>query len=224
MTIKATKLITDPAPDVDLTLVRNDTLTTPDNKLLCRSDSSGSADRSWLWAFVIPLALVYPLPFFQVVFSDDPKSGHEGGPGCAAASLFPRQILVPDTNFKVLFLYLRVVVNQDGITAGGTMKRVVRDAAVSIEGPNDVDVFRGQTSVTARFSVKARDLRPPLSIEWSGAQFDHPHGFNTAATLLVGSQLQIQEQRNLTVKVRDADHHTVEATHALTIHIRPDER
>src|SRR6185369_5909406 len=36
MTIKATKLITDPAPDVDLTLVRNDTLTTPDNKLLCR--------------------------------------------------------------------------------------------------------------------------------------------------------------------------------------------
>ena len=224
MTIKATKLITDPAPDVDLTLVRNDTLTTPDNKLLCRSDSSGSADRSWLWAFVIPLALVYPLPFFQVVFSDDPKSGHEGGPGCAAASLFPRQILVPDTNFKVVFQYLRVVVNQDGITAGGTMKSVGRDAAVSIEGPNDVDVFRGQTSVTARFSVKARDLRPPLSIEWSGAQFDHPHGFNTAATLLVGSQLQVQEHRNLTVKVRDADHHTVEATHALTIHIRPDER
>jgi hypothetical protein len=225
LTIKATKLITDPAPDVDLTLVRKDTLTALNEEIRCHSDSSGSADRNWLWAFVIPLALVYPLPFFQVVFSEDPKSGHEGGPGCAAAALFPRQILIPDTDSKMVFRYERVGVNQAGITAAGRIGvPVTRDQAVSIGGPTDLNAFRGQTSASGRFTIGLRDMRPPVSIDWSGAEFEHPHGFNTEATFLIGAQTELQIQRNLTVRVKDADHQTAEATHGLTIHIRPDER
>ena len=221
MTVTATKLITDPAPDVDLTLVRNDTLSVTDSKLRCHSDSSTSSDRSWLWAFVIPLGLVYPLPIFQVAFSDDPRPGHDSGPGCAAAALFPKQVLIPNTNFKLVFGYQRVVVNTEGITAGGGMRTIGRDPAVTIEGPSDVNVIRGQKSVVAPFTIRMREMRPPFSVTWSGAQFEHPHGITTDATFLIGAPLQ--EQRVVTVKVSDADHNKVETTHRLTIHIRPDE-
>jgi hypothetical protein len=223
MTVTATKLITDPAPDVDLTIVRNDTLTVTDSKLRCHSDSKTSSDRSWLWAFVIPLGLVYPLPIFQVAFSDDPKPGHDSGPGCAAAALFPSQVLIPNTNFKLVFAYQRVVVNAEGITAGGGMRTLGRDPVVSIEGPSDLNVIRGQASVSARFTIRAREVRAPLSVTWSGAQFEHPHGISTDATFFIDEKLHLQEQRTLTVTVIDADHNTVKGTHRLTIHIRPDE-
>jgi len=64
-------------------------------------------------------------------------------------------------------------------------------------------------------------MRPPFSVTWSGAQFEHPHGITTDATFLIVAPLQ--EQRVVTVKVSDADHNKVETTHRLTIHIRPDE-
>jgi hypothetical protein len=223
MTIKATKLITDPAPDVELTLVRNDTLSVRDSKLRCHSDSSATSDRSALWAFVIPLALVFPIPFFQVATSSDPESGHEGGPGCAAAAMYPSQVLIPNTNFKLVFEYQRVVVNAAGITAGGGMRTLGRDSAVSIVGPKDLNVIRGLPSAGGRFTLTTRDLRPPLSITWSGAQFTHPHQTSTDATFPVGAQLHLQEERVVKVTVTDADNHTVESNHHLTIHIRPDE-
>src|SRR5205085_10265591 len=136
--------------------------------------------------------------------ADTPHPGE--GAGCGAASLIPREILIP-LGLKVVASYGRLNVSSGGIFTGGSFVTVARVPQVLLFGPTQISVEAGNTSVLRAFGLRTEDLRPALQIVWGGDGLPSSPGaqstgirFNLGATH-AGQVLT----RHVSVRVTDAD-------------------
>ncbi len=216
-----------PWPDVDFTLTTTDTLSVSGGQVNCTSQRNLDVDTSWL-NFLTGLFLIL-LPPLGIVFlveriivgSADAPSG-DAGPGCAAAKLIPREILIPGGQ-KVVPSYSRIEVSSGGIFAGGTFVVIPRAPAVTISGQSQISVVEGTTSLSRSYSIVTDDLRPPLQVTWSGDGVAvNPHAESTSIRFgLTGAQVGQVLTRRVAVTVTDADNLLASNELIVRIHITP---
>jgi hypothetical protein len=175
-----------PWPDVDFTLTTTDTIGASANEITCASSEDLDVDTSWLnfltgiFLFVLPpLGLVFLVEDIIVGSVDAPNAN--AGAGCGAASLIPREILIPG-GLKVVLLYRRAEVASGGLFAGGSYLVIPRDPAVTISGPTQIAVEEDDALVQRQYTtMAAEDLRPPLEYSWTAdGSVISPHSRTTA--------------------------------------------
>lgn len=216
-----------PWPDVDFQITSTDTLSVSGGQIHCDSERKLDIDTSWLnflaGLFLIvlpPLGIVFLVERIIVGSKDapDPKAG----PGCDAAAMVPREILIPG-GLKVVPSYSRVEVSSGGIFAGGSFEVIDRAPLVTIAGPTQVAAVEGATSLNRNYSLRTDDLRPPLRIRWSGEGFAvNPSAETTGMRFnLTGTQVDQVLTRRVSVQVTDADNLTASSELIVHIHITP---
>ena len=152
-----------PWPDVDFTVSITDTLSLSAGGVRCDSVTTLDADTSWLnfltGLFLIvfpPLGAVFLVERIIVGSADAPQLG--AGPGCNAAALIFREVMIP-RGLKVVFSYQRLNVGSGGIFAGGSFAIVPRSPEVFLNGPIQISVPEGTSSVVRTYGVRTEDLR-----------------------------------------------------------------
>lgn len=133
------------------------------------------------------------------------------GPGCMIAPMFPSQVLVPGTTFKLVFDYTRLVVS-GGVTAAGETMLVPRSPSVSILGPYTIWA-ESDTAPAAKYYVSPRDLRAPLTVHWEAPNGGVVAAPSSLATTISWPGLVVQAgsqySRKVKLTVTDADGATV---------------
>jgi hypothetical protein len=216
-----------PWPDVHFTLVLTDTLSLSAGGVECVSVPTLDVDTGWLnfltglFLLVLPpLGIVFLVERIIVGAADAPHLGE--GPGCGAAAMIFREVLIPG-GLKVVASYQRLNVTTGGIFAGGSFVVVPRTPEVFISGPTQLSVPEGTASVLRTFSVRTEDLRPPLQIVWGGDGFPLHRGAETTGirfNLGNASAGRVLTQR-VSVRVTDADQLAAEADRIVSIHVVP---
>src|SRR5262249_44142102 len=117
----------------------------------CDSVTTLDADTSWLnfltGLFLIvfpPLGAVFLVERIIVGAADAPELGE--GPGCNAAALIFREIMIP-RGLKVVFSYQRLNVARGGFFGGGSFAIVQRPREVFLPGPTKISVPEGPSWV-----------------------------------------------------------------------------
>lgn len=164
-----------PWPDVDFRLTTTDTLSVSGGHVRCESQRDLDVDTSWLnfltGLFLIvfpPLGIVFLVERIIIASTDAPDVN--AGAGCGVAPMIPQEILIP-LGQKVVASYSRLDVSAGGIFAGGSFIVIPRSPEVTITGPSQISVVEGTASLTRSYSLRTKDLRPPLQIAWSGEGF-----------------------------------------------------
>jgi hypothetical protein len=216
-----------PWPDVDFTVAITDTLSLSAGGVRCDSVTTLDADTSWLnfltGLFLIvfpPLGAIFLVERIIVGAIDAPQLG--AGPGCNAAALIFREVMIPH-GLKVDFSYQRLNVGSGGIFTGGSFAVVPRTPEVFLNGPTQLSVPEGTSSVVRSFGVRTEDLRPSLHIVWSGDGVPLNQGAETTGirfNLGSTSPGQILAQR-VAVRVTDADGLAAETAMIVSIHVVP---
>jgi hypothetical protein len=193
----------------------------------CDSVTTLDADTSWLnfltGLFLIvfpPLGAVFLVERIIVGAADAPDLG--AGPGCSAAALIFREVMIP-RGLKVVFSYQRLNVGTGGIFAGGSFAIVPRTPEVFLTGPTQISVPEGTSSVVRTYGVRTDDLRGSLHIVWSGDGVALNQGAETTAirfNLGSASPGQVVAQR-VAVRVTDVDGLAAETALMLSIHVVP---
>jgi len=216
-----------PWPDVDFTVAITDTLSLSAGGVRCDSVTTLDADTSWLnfltGLFLIvfpPLGAVFLVERIIVGAADAPDLG--AGPGCSAAALIFREVMIP-RGLKVVFSYQRLNVGTGGIFAGGSFAIVPRTPEVFLTGPTQISVPEGTSSVVRTYGVRTDDLRGSLHIVWSGDGVALNQGAETTAirfNLGSASPGQVVAQR-VAVRVTDVDGLAAETALIVSIHVVP---
>jgi hypothetical protein len=215
-----------PWPDVDFTYTITDTLTVSGGRVNVTTSNDIDVDSSWinfltgLFLFVFPpLGVVFLVERIIIAAADTPQFG--SGAGASAAQLIPAEILIPG-GLKVVASYSRIEVSQGGIFAGGTFDVVGRVPEVSISGPAQISVVEGATSVARSYSIRTDDLRPPLSVHWSGEGIANPSTAETTNFRFSLGNAQVgQVTKRISVQVTDADGLTASADRMVSIFVTP---
>jgi hypothetical protein len=152
-----------PWPDVDFTVAITDTLALSAGGVRCDSVTTLDADTSWLnfltGLFLIvfpPLGAVFLVERIIVGAADAPELG--AGPGCSAAAMIFGEIMIP-RGLKVVLSYRRLNVGTGGIFAGGSFAIVPRTPEVFLNGPTQISVPEGTSSVVRTYGVRTEDPR-----------------------------------------------------------------
>jgi hypothetical protein len=216
-----------PWPDVDFTVSITDTLALSAGGVRCDSVTTLDADTSWLnfltGLFLIvfpPLGAVFLVERIIVGSADAPQLGE--GPGCNAAALIFREVMIP-RGLKVVFSYQRLNVGSGGIFAGGSFAIVPRTPEVFLTGPTQISVPEGTSSVVRTYGVRTDDLRGSLHIVWSGDGVALNQGAETTAirfNLGSTSPGHVVTQR-VAVRVTDVDGLAAETALIVSIHVVP---
>lgn len=218
-----------PWPDVDFHLSVTDTLSVSGSEVQCSSQRDLDVDTGWL-NFLTGLFLLV-LPPLGIVFlveriiiaSVDTPDGDEG-PGCAAAALIPREILIP-LGQKVVASYSRLEVSNGGIFAGGSFVVVPRAPEVTIVGPTQISIVEGTTSLTRSYSARTVDLRPPLRFAWSGdgTPTNPSAGTTPIRFSLPNSGAGAVVTKRVAVRVTDADGLAATDESMVRVHFTPED-
>jgi hypothetical protein len=216
-----------PWPDVDFTVAITDTLALSAGGVRCDSVTTLDADTSWLnfltGLFLIvfpPLGAVFLVERIIVGAADAPELG--AGPGCSAAAMIFGEIMIP-RGLKVVLSYQRLNVGTGGIFAGGSFAIVPRTPEVFLNGPTQISVPEGTSSVVRTYGVRTEDLRGSLHIVWSGDGVAlHQGAPTTAIRFNLGSTSpgQVVTQR-VAVRVTDVDGLAAEAALIVSVHVVP---
>jgi hypothetical protein len=164
-------------PDVDFTLTITDRLTISAQELQCETTNDLDVDASWIhflagvflvasnlrWVSLIPAA-IFAVQGIIIAAQDAPDP--DGGPGCAAAALIPKEVLIEGGN-KIVIFHRRVDVAAGGIFVGGAFLPVPRSPAVTITGPRNITAAEGAAKVTRRYILGTDELREPLRVRWT---------------------------------------------------------
>ncbi len=207
--------------------VITDTLALSAGGVRCDSVTTLDADTSWLnfltGLFLIvfpPLGAVFLVERIIVGAADAPELG--AGPGCNAAALIFREVMIP-RGLKVVLSYQRLNVGTGGIFAGGSFAIVPRTPEVFLNGPTQISVPEGTSSVVRTYGVRTEDLRGSLHIVWSGDGVALNQGAPTTAirfNLGGTSPGQVVTQR-VAVRVTDVDGLAAEAALIVSVHVVP---
>jgi hypothetical protein len=135
------------------------------------------------------------------------------GPGCYITQAVPQQMLIPGMNWKLVFTYDRVVVN-NGITIGAKMLGKLREPRVYINSFSGPDTIWAQPNVLpeGEFNTVPHDLRAPLTVLWEapGAVILNQGQPSTKIRWNLNvDQIDEQYVRQVKVTVTDADGATV---------------
>jgi hypothetical protein len=221
-----------PWPDVDFHLTITDTLSVSGGQVHCNSQRDLDVDTSWLnfltGLFLIvlpPLGAVFLVERIIIASVDAPDA--DAGPGCAAAAMIPREILIPGRE-KVVPSYSRVEVSSGGIFAGGSFMVIPRTPEVAIAGPSQISVVEGTASLSRSYSLRTvdllpRDAEPSFQIAWSGEGFAvNPNAETTSFRFnLTGAQVGEVLTRRVAVRVTDADNLVASSELIVRIHVTP---
>lgn len=218
-----------PWPDVDFHLMTTDALSVSGGQVHCTSRRDLDVDTGWLnfltGLFLIvlpPLGIVFLVERIIIASADAPDA--DAGPGCGAAAMIPREILIPGGQ-KVVPSYSRLEVSGGGIFAGGSFAVIPRTPEVTIAGPSQISVVEGTASLSRSYSLRTEDLRPPLRIAWSGEGFAANPGAETTSFRfnLAGAQVGEVPTRRVAVRVTDADNLVASSELIVRVHVTPAE-
>ena len=95
------------------------------------------------------------------------------------------EIMIP-RGLKVVLSYRRLNVGTGGIFAGGSFAIVPRTPEVFLNGPTQISVPEGTSSVVRTYGVRTEDLRGSLHIVWSGDGVALHQGAPTTAIRMSG--------------------------------------
>jgi len=217
-----------PWPDVSFTVTVTDTLSADGVNLHCDSDLDVDTDTGWLsflaafFTFGLGslLGLFFLTELIIIASIDDPDP--QAGVGSAAASLFPREILI-SRGLKILFSYTRIQVATTGIFAGGTLNVIPRSPEITINGPTVFAVQEGTPTVSKIYLAFTEDLRPPLRFDWGGDGLPNPRNSNRTQISFTLPEAKAGDivTRRVTVRVTDADNLIGVAERVVRIHVTP---
>jgi hypothetical protein len=134
------------------------------------------------------------------------------GPGCRIAQALPTEVMLPNPPgvpaglaFKEVFNYQRLVVNSNGLTAGGLHSTVTRNPSAAVFGPSDIRTEINEPA-SAQYRALTTDMRLPLTVTWSSPNAANRTGTITTMTwdLPDGGNNQLF-YRTLSMTVTDAD-------------------
>lgn len=159
-----------PWPDVDFQLTITDTLTASDGVLHCDTGRDLDIDTSWLTFLTILFNMPGPnllgwsfLAQRLIVGSAEAPPSDEDTPGDAALALIPKEFQIAGGQ-KLVASYRQIDVSTGGIFAGGSVAIAARTPEVTLNGPQQLSVFEGRSSITRTFALSTSDLRPPFDL------------------------------------------------------------
>lgn len=168
-------------PDVGFTYTITDTLEleAPGSRppLRTRSDRDVDAGTPGVLAAGLIVGLVSPILGAIVFFAADPIAASQAptvsSTGSTLASQWPSEILTsirpPFLPGKFTLNWTDLTVDQNGVLTSGTFSPEERSPNVLIIGPRRVTVREAIGDAPRRYRIDPRDLRPPLTIHWTGA-------------------------------------------------------
>lgn len=196
-------------PNIDFSVEVTDTLSLrpPGSDPPLETDTSTDVDASvpGMIAVSLLVGLLSPILGAIVFFGSDAIADAQApaspGAGGALAGQWPAEVLTqivpPFLSGKFAFSWRDLTVDERGVRTLGTFASVARRPRVSIAGPRSLAMRGALGHAQATYAARPRDLRAPLTVQWSGAAHSTEMGervlFHSAGRSRIG------------VDVRDVD-------------------